>query len=346
MNLVKLNNDIAGKISSYLSDKGKSFCILTHVNPDGDAIGSALGLYGYLRSKGIDNVSVIVPNNYALFLHWMPFNDIVIVASEYQKLANDKISNADVVFCLDFNHPSRVDNISEVLTKSRAFKVLIDHHPQPESTFFDVVISNVDVSSTAELVAILIYSCENSFDIIDKDVASCLYAGIVTDTGSFSYSNRNTQTYLIVAELIDKGIDPVEIQRSIYDTFTEERMRLLGYCLSEKLTVLPNRKVAYISLTADELNRFNHKEGDTEGIVNYALSIGGIELAAFFMERDDVIKISFRSRRLIDVNKIARLHFYGGGHMNASGGKLKGSMQQAIALFEQLFSNQDINMYL
>jgi bifunctional oligoribonuclease and PAP phosphatase NrnA len=341
MNLTSIPKEVSNKVKDCLKDNKKRIAILTHVNPDGDAIGSALGLYGFLKLKGFQNVSVIVPNEYASFLHWMPYNEDVIIADKNLKTAGNLIFEAEIIFCLDFNQPDRIDHLSNYLINSKAVKILVDHHPQPDHKHFDIVLSDTEMSSTAELIFILINSIENNINFIDKKVAACLYAGIVTDTGSFSYSNRNPQTYIIVAALIEKGINPVEIQSNIYDTYSESRMRLLGYCLKDKLTILPNKKVAYISLTSEELRMFSHKEGDTEGIVNYALSVEGIDLAAFFMERDGIIKISLRSKRLIDVNKIARLHFNGGGHMNASGGKLELSMKEAIEMFEKLFSNEN-----
>ncbi|MFO8068105.1 MAG: bifunctional oligoribonuclease/PAP phosphatase NrnA [Bacteroidales bacterium] len=340
MNLPVLDNSIADKLGKLLSDNSKRIVILTHVNPDGDAIGSSLGLYGFFKLAGFNNTDVIVPNNYASFLKWMPYNDNVIIAENEPKSAHELISGADIIFCLDFNEASRIDNLKSDLVKSSAQKVLIDHHPQPATGHFNIIISDTDSSSTAELIYIVIDSINNTGLPLNKDIAACLYAGIVTDTGSFSYASNNYQTYLIVAELIAIGVDAAEIHNNIYDTYSEDRMRLLGYCLSEKLKVLPNKKVAHISLSAKELDRFNYREGDTEGIVNYALSIKGIELAAFFMETEDVIKISFRSKNDVDVNQIARNDFNGGGHMNASGGRINASLEEAIAKFELLFSNE------
>ncbi|MFW5793225.1 MAG: DHH family phosphoesterase [Bacteroidota bacterium] len=342
MNMPLLDNKIVEHLKNLIKDVNQRIVILTHVNPDGDAIGSALGLYGFLKLSGYNNISAIVPNNYASFLHWLPFNDEIIVASDNIDKSNSLIADADLIFCLDFNDVSRVDNLSAALEKSKAAKILIDHHPNPDTDFFDLVISDTSASSTAELIFIAINSINYNKFSLTKDIATCLYTGIVTDTGSFSYASNNYQTYLIVAELIFTGVNASQVHNFIYDTYSEDRMRLLGYCLSEKLVVLPNKKVAYISLNKEELKRFNHREGDTEGIVNYALSIKGISLAAFFMEINGITKISFRSKNSVDVNKIARMHFNGGGHMNASGGRMKSSLSEAVSLFEKLFSSENL----
>ncbi len=337
-----LNTKTSDLVKSYLQDKSKKVAIITHVNPDGDAIGSSLGLFEYLKNIGFLTVSPVVPNDYASFLKWMPGNREIINANDSTDSAEKVLLEADVIFCLDFNHPDRSGKLGEVFIKTKAIKVLIDHHPQPEESFFDLVISDTEVSSTAELLFILINSIDNDLSYINTNVATCLFAGILTDTGAFSYASNNPQTYIIAASLIEKGVNALDVNRKIYDTYSENRLRLLGYCLSDKLTVLPNKKVAYISLSKKELEKYGHKEGDTEGVVNYALSIEGIELAAFFMENNDEIKISLRSRHSIDVNKIARTHFNGGGHVNASGGRVKTGLKDAIAKFEKIFESDNI----
>ena len=338
MNLPLLKKELSNMLNAALRDFGKRIVLVTHVNPDGDAIGSALGFFGFLKELGFELVDLVVPNDYADFLKWMPGNENIFIASENQSQSDELIENADVLFCLDFNHPDRAHNLKHAINRSKALKIVIDHHPQPALEVFDIVVSDVSVSSTAELIFIVINSL-NKCEVINKNIATCLFAGIITDTGSFSYSNNNPQTYLIAAFLISRGVDALSVNRNIYDTYSEDRIRLLGYCLKDKLKVLPNRKVAYICLTMDELKLYNYREGDTEGIVNYALSIDGIQLAAFFMERDDIIKISFRSRRLIDVNVIARKYFNGGGHVNAAGGMLTTDMKDAVGKFEDLFTS-------
>lgn len=315
--------------------------IVTHTNPDGDAVGSSLGLYACLHAAGFRRSAVIVPNAYPAFLHWLPHNDKVLNATEDPEKAEGLIMQADLVFCLDFNGLSRTDKLEPVLRKTGGLKLLIDHHPQPEDEF-DLVISRTDVSSTAELVFEFIEKMGLA-GFLGKDAADCLYTGIVTDTGSFSYACNNPETYLITARLIRLGVDGERIHRLVYHTYSADRMRLLGFCLSEKLVVMPAQETAYISLTKAEMERFNHRTGDTEGVVNYALSIGNISLAALFTENEDHIKVSFRSSGQVNVNQLARMHFNGGGHRNAAGGKSFEDMEKTLARFEDLVRSDGLD---
>lgn len=325
------------KVTQLLSHKDQPIVIVTHTNPDGDALGSSLGLYGYLQAAGFERVHVITPNGYPSFLRWMPWQHHIIVAENEAVKAAELIAGASLLFCLDFNGMSRTNQLETPLRKAAATKILIDHHPQPEPDF-DILFSETRVSSTAELVYDFIAALGGE-KYIDKSVAECLYAGIVTDTGSFSYACNEPKTYEITARLIALGVDGEHLHRLIYDTYSVDRMRLLGFCLSEKLKVLPEKQAAHISLSKQDLKRFNHQEGDTEGVVNYAMSIENINLAALFIEKDDHIKISFRSAGKVDVNMLARRHFNGGGHRNASGGKSFASLEQTIMHFEQLLKN-------
>ena len=318
----------------YALPFSKSITIISHVNPDGDAIGSSLGLYHFLCQDGHENVSVVSPNSYPDFLSWMPGAEKIILASDQYELAIKAIDDADIIFCLDFNDPKRTDNLSEALIRSKGKKILIDHHLDPFNEF-DLIFSQTNVSSTAELVYEVI-SALGKINLLDYDVAQCLYAGIVTDTGSFSYACNSPRTYHIVAELISLGINGENIQRNIYDTYSEDRMRLLGFCLSERLRVFQDFYTAYIFLSHEDLQRFHFREGDTEGVVNYALSIKGIKVAAMFIQRDAQIKVSFRSEGDVNVNVLARRYFNGGGHKNASGGYCEASMEQTLAYFESL----------
>jgi len=321
-------------ISELISDKSKKIAIITHVNPDGDAIGSCLGLYKFLKCNSYNNVSVITPNDFPEFLKWMTVNDEVIIANKNNKIAEELITDADFLFCLDFNNPNRSDILEPLFYKSKAKKILIDHHPQPADVF-DFVISDIKSSSTAEIVFKFIR--DNKFRIfLNKDIASCLYAGIMTDTGSFSYGCNNPDTFAICSELIKTGINADNINRLVYNTFSENRTRLLGYCLNKKLTVLEDSNAAYISITKEELNRFKHRPGDTEGIVNYALSIRNINIAALFIEKSDHIKLSLRSTGNFNVNEFSRKHFNGGGHKNAAGGKYYDNMNNTIKFFESV----------
>jgi phosphoesterase RecJ-like protein len=318
--------------------QSSSIVIVTHTNPDGDAIGSSLGLYHFLRSFHPNaNVCVIVPNEFPSFLKWMPGVEDVMVFQSSEDASLKVLANADLCFCLDFNSLKRTDKLSTHLEVSNVFKILIDHHPQPENTF-DLMISCTQSSSTSELIYDLIHTMIGN-GALNKDVASCLYVGIMTDTGSFSYSCRRPDTYLAVAELIRQGIDSELIHRKVYDTYSENRMRLLGYCLSERLTVLKDFRTAYIYLTDDDLTRFDHQNGDTEGVVNYALSIEGIVLAVLFTQKEDRIRLSMRSKGEFSVNDLARKHFNGGGHKNASGGDSFSSMTETLAFFETILND-------
>lgn len=327
-----LNKEVITVISKLL-EVPKRITILTHVNPDGDALGSSLGLYNLLIQDK-HSVSVITPNSYPSFLAWMPNCSHVLIMEKDEKQATEAVRNAEIIFCLDFNDLNRVENIGEPYLESKAVKVLIDHHLQP-APFTDYTISVAETSSTSELV--YEFACElNKKHLINKDVAECLYVGITTDTGSFSYACNYVKTYLITAELFKLGVDGEHIHRLVYDTYSENRMRLLGYCLSEKLKVFHNYHTAYISLTRNELDKFNYQIGDTEGVVNYALSIEGITLAVLFMEREGYVKISMRSKGEISVNDLARKYYDGGGHHNAAGGNSELTIEDTLIKFENL----------
>jgi bifunctional oligoribonuclease and PAP phosphatase NrnA len=328
------------KVKQLLSEKDQPITIVTHTNPDGDALGSSLGLFGFFKLSGYSNVKVITPNGYPSFLWWMPWQQEIIIADKHPAISHAAIIGANLVFCLDFNGLNRVDGLESILRQTSAKKILIDHHPQPADEF-DILFSDTRVSSTAELVYEFIVALGGEKQI-DKRVAECLYAGIVTDTGSFSYACNEPRTYEITARLIALGVDGEHLHRLIYDTYSADRMRLLGYCLSEKLKVLPKEQAAYISLSAADLLRFNHQDGDTEGVVNYAMSIENINLAALFIEKEDHIKISFRSAGKVDVNRLARNHFNGGGHRNAAGGKSHLNLEDTTNLFEELLINDQV----
>lgn len=328
------------KVKQLLSEKDQPITIVTHTNPDGDALGSSLGLFGFFKLSGYSNVKVITPNGYPSFLLWMPWQQEIIIADKHPAISHAAIIGASLVFCLDFNGLNRVDGLENILRQTSAKKILIDHHPQPADEF-DILFSDTRVSSTAELVYEFIVALGGKKQI-EKRVAECLYAGIVTDTGSFSYACNEPRTYEITARLIALGVDGEHLHRLIYDTYSADRMRLLGYCLSEKLKVLPKEQAAYISLSAADLLRFNHQDGDTEGVVNYAMSIENINLAALFIEKEDHIKISFRSAGKVDVNRLARNHFNGGGHRNAAGGKSHLNLEDTTNLFEELLINDQV----
>lgn len=317
------------KVKALLS-KPKNIVIVTHWSPDGDAMGSSLGLYNYLIQKK-HKVQVITPNDYPSFLNWLPGNKKVIDFSVNAKAAVSKVEKADFIFCLDFNSLKRIDLLGQEIAKSLVSKMIIDHHLQPED-FADFLLHDIKASSTCELIYDFIELLGDKKKIT-KAVADCLYTGIMTDTGSFRYPSTTAKTHRVVAELIGAGAQNGEIHRWVYDNNTESRLKLLGHCLSEKLNVIDEYGAAYFSLGQADLEKFNYKKGDTEGIVNYPLSIKAVQFSAFFVERDGIIKISFRSKGKFDVNKFARNHFNGGGHANAAGGMSNLSLKETIAKF-------------
>lgn len=317
-----------------LLESKRKVLITTHHNPDGDAIGSSLGLYHYLCQTHPGDVSVMVPNAFPEFLGWMPGSNDILVFEKDRQQGKALLEEAEVIFCLDYNSFKRVISFQDELANAKAVKILIDHHPQPD-TGFDYTFSTVDTSSTAELVYDFIVDLQGG-PYMNKELAACIYAGIVTDTGSFSYLCNHGKTYRIVAQLMDTGIDGEKIHGYIYDTFSEDRLRLLGYALSEKLVVLPSYHTAYIFLSKNDFSIFKYQIGDTEGLVNYPLSIKGIRFSALFREQDKKIRISLRSKGNFSVNHFARNHFSGGGHRNAAGADSFLPLKETLAKFESL----------
>jgi len=320
------------KLKAFFSKKRK-IVIVTHWSPDGDAMGSSLGLYAFLKKLG-HTVNVITPNAYPSFLYWLPGNKSVLVFQEKTLMAKKTVAKADFIFCLDFNSLKRIDKLGDEVAKSKAEKMIIDHHLQPDD-FADYLYHDVKACSTAELIYQFIIDLGFK-KLLNKDIANCLYTGIMTDTGSFRFPSTTSKTHRIVAELIDAGANNSDVYNHVFDDNTADRIKLLGYCLAEKLNVFQEYRTAMISLSEDEQNQFNYQKGDTEGVVNYALSIRGIRFAAFFAERDGIIKTSFRSKGSFDVNKFARTNFEGGGHANAAGGMSNLSLDQAIDKFVAL----------
>lgn len=317
------------KVFKPLISKAKTISIITHWSPDGDAMGSSLGLYHFLRSLK-KNVKVIVPNDYPGFLAWLPGNNTVLNHQKDEKKTAALIAKSDIIFTLDFNSYGRIEKLGELVAKSTAVKVLIDHHQQPEN-FADYYFHDVLSCSTCELIHEFICGIAGK-KAIDKKIATCLYTGIMTDSGSFRFPSTTAKTHRIVADLIDAGADNDVIYNSVHDDYSKERLKLLGYSLN-KMEVLDDMHTAFISLSQSEQDQYNYQKGDTEGVVNYALSIRGIIFSAFFAERDGVVKISFRSKGKFDVNKFARTHFNGGGHKNAAGGKSDKTLDQTVLDF-------------
>jgi len=327
-----LNTKQVKEVKSLLN-KPKNIVIVTHWSPDGDAMGSSLGLYNYLIQKK-HKVTVITPNDYPSFLFWLAGNNKVIDFSKKTKSAKTAVAKADLIFCLDFNSLKRIDSLGVEVAKSNAIKFMIDHHLQPED-FAQYMLHDIKACSTCELIYDFIKLMGDK-KALNKNIANCLYTGIMTDTGSFRYPSTTSKTHRIIAELIDAGAENGDIHNRIYDGNTEGKIKLLGFSLSEKLTVMKDFKTAFFSLTAAELKKYNYQKGDTEGVVNYALSIEGIRFAAFFVERDGIIKTSFRSKGTFDVNLFARTHFTGGGHKNAAGGMSELTMEKTINKFVDL----------
>jgi len=311
----------------------KKVVIIPHVNPDGDAIGSAIGLNSILNNAGFESV-VIVLNDFPSYLSWLGSDGVPLIYEQSAGLCHEMIDQADAFFFLDFNDVKRLGKLEEYLGKNTKPIVLIDHHPDP-AIKTEYLFSDTNVSSTAELVFDFVDAL-GMLEYLDANGANALLAGIIADTGSFSHNASRPDTYRVVGELIKRGADKDRINESLYNDFSEKRMRLLGYCLSEKMEVFPTHKTALIWLSVNELKKFDFHPGDTEGFVNYPLSIKGIVFSAFFMEKHDHVKVSLRSKGSFATNDFCAAHFNGGGHRNASGGETKLSLKEALALFREL----------
>lgn len=315
----------------------KNIVIIGHRNPDGDAVGSTLALKHYLNKKG-HTVTVVMPNDYPDFLHWLPGSDTIYRFDWQNNQSQKAIQKSDIIFLLDFNTLHRVgSDMQNTLEKYPNDFVMIDHHQQPDDMKY--MYSDVSICSTSQMVYQFI-EMNSDLLLIDKDIATCLYTGIMTDTGSFRFRSTTSLTHRIIADLIDKGAQNDRIHNNVYDANSYNRLLLLGQALSN-LQILPEYNTAFITLTDEEKKRFDFQKGDTEGVVNYALSLKGIIFAAIFIEdkEQNIIKISFRSKGTFSVNKFARNHFNGGGHDNASGGRSELSMEETITNFSSLLQN-------
>ena len=314
----------------------KKIVITTHKGPDGDAIGSSLGLLHLLKQLGHE-VQIITPNEYAEFLHWLPGNSKIITYDKNEVKASKLTSEAELIFLLDFSHLSRLSTYADTIKNSNATKVMIDHHQDPDINIADIIFSDTSACSTAQMVFEVIEAMQmNKF--LNKEIAECLYVGIMTDTGSFKYASTTSKTHNIIAELINLGAKNDKIHDLIYDNSSATKIQLLGYCLNEKLRLYPESNAAIISLTKNELKTFKFKKGDTEGFVNYALAIKGIKFAIFIAEKDGMVKLSLRSKGEFKVNEIANKYFNGGGHINASGGISEVSVNETIIKVEKILN--------
>ncbi len=323
-------------ISKYTKELSKLFftsgniLIICHINPDGDSVGAQLALFHYFKSIGKD-VSLLSPNNLQEFLLWMDGAEQINIFIKDRKKCRQLIESADLIIMLDFNQSGRLGEAEELVLASKAKKLVIDHHLDPEN-FADLIISDPTKCSTSELIHEVICSV-NGGSFMTKPYAEALYVGIITDTGNFEHGSYSSKTFRIVADLLDTGIIKEKIINLIYNSFSSDRLRLQGFALNQRMVVLPELQTAYIYLSKEDLKEYNHMKGDTEGFVNMPLSIKGINFAVLFIEKENFIKLSFRSRGHFPSNEIASLYFSGGGHLNASGGEYTDTLDNTITYF-------------
>ena len=330
---MELSNEKISALRQMVETEPKNIVILSHTNPDGDALGSSLAWGEALRNKG-HKVTCIVPNRYPYYLEWMSGIEQIVIFKSDEQRAIEAAAEADMLFCLDFHSLSRLDEpLSKVIdSNSSAKRVLIDHHLNPAESF-DLMFSYPEASSTSYLVCNIIVALWGA-ESITATQAEVLYVGMMTDTGNFSFSNLTPALYRTLAILAETGINIPQIYNNVYNSFTEGRARLFGYTINRKMRLLRKGTVAYMSLTEDEMRRFWFQQGDSEGFVNYPLTIKKMRMSAIFIEHKDFIRISLRSRGAVDVNLFAGRYFEGGGHHNAAGGKSFVSMEETIARFE------------
>lgn len=314
----------------------QNIVIIPHKNPDGDAIGSTLALWHYLKN-GQHNAVIIAPNDYPEFLKWMSGENEIVKYDSQREQAETLLKNANVIFTLDFNDLSRIGDMERSVAASEATFVMIDHHQQP-SDYAKFMYSDTNMSSTCEMVYNFIAFLGDE-DSINSEMAACMYTGIMTDTGSFRFKSTTSKTHRIIANLIDKGAENAAIHNALYDTNSLSRIHLLG-CALKNLVVLEAFNTVYITISKEELQRYDFKKGDTEGFVNYGLSLKGIKFAVIFIEnlQEPYVKMSLRSKGNFSVNEFARSHFNGGGHTNAAGGRSDNSMQDTIAKFTKILT--------
>ena len=324
------------KIKSFkeLLEVPKEVVITTHYKPDADALGSSLGLASYLEKKG-HHVHIISPSDYPEFLNWMKGeNKVINFEAGNEKKSAQLVKKAEIIFCLDFNCLYRINELGDMVGESEGVKVLIDHHLEPEQ-FADYEFWSTKAAATAELVYQLIVDLGDR-DLIDQNIAENLYAGIMTDTGQFKHPITTKNVHLVTADLIELGADIAKVGRYIYDNNSLDRLKFTGYALNNKLKVINDLRTAYFWISAEDLKRYNSKTGDTEGLVNYALSLKGVVFSAVIIERPDTIRISLRSKGDFSVNDFAKEHFSGGGHPNAAGGISELSLDKTVEKFERI----------
>jgi len=306
--------------------------IVTHRNPDGDAIGSSVGLSLFLQRNG-HNTKVIAPSEYPDFLAWMPQTDDILIHDNEPEDVERAINRATIIFCLDFNSLDRIDKTGELVAASRCPKVMIDHHLFPEP-FADYVLSETSASSTCELVYDFIHLMDMAEEL-DQVIGECLFTGILTDTGSFKYSN-SPKLFRTVANLLEIGVDDLRLQDLIFNSMDEKQLRILGHCLYNRMEILPEFQTGIITLTKEDYAYFDIQRGDTEGVVNFLLKLRNVKLAAFIHEQPKIVKLSLRSKGDIDVQEMAKRHFRGGGHKNAAGGASFHSLAVTVRRFKEI----------
>ena len=327
--------DLITKVKKAI-DKVDKIVIVAHIGPDGDAMGSSLALWHYLMTIDKEPV-VIVPNPFPEFLSWMPGSKLVLDYDNSKEIADELIASAELIFTLDFNTASRMGKMADAILKAPADKILVDHHLHPD-TFAKVRVSYPEISSTSELIFRLICRM-GDFSMINLACAECIYTGMMTDTGGFTYNSNNQEVYFIIAELIKIGIDKDDIYRKVFNTYSVDRLRLMGFCLYHKMKVYPENRAALITLTEKELSEFNYINGDSEGFVNIPLSIAGVDFSVFMREDSEQIKISLRSQGTVPANKVAADLFNGGGHLNAAGGESKLTLEETVKKFEDALAD-------
>ena len=325
---------LQGEENLQLLTKPTRIAITTHHKPDGDALGSSLGLYHWLK-KNNHEVSIVVSSDFPTFLDWMPGRQDVISYPENPELAVKLIEEAAIIFCLDYSALSRTNILEPIIAAASGQKWMIDHHLDPED-FADLMYWDSNAAATAQLIYTFIAERCQSADQIDADIATCLYAGIMTDTGSFRFRSTTSAVHHIIASLIDAGARNWEIHEQIYNSSTERRLKFLGYCLLNCLEVILEYNTALFAISKEDLAQFQISTGDTEGLVNYALSIKGIRLAALFVDRTELIKLSLRSIGEIPCNEICKKYFNGGGHLNASGGSSSEELSSVVNKFKSI----------
>ncbi len=306
--------------------------ITTHHKPDGDAMGSSLGLYHYLKNAGIDS-QVVTPTDYAEFLHWLPGNDTVIVYEEETKRSKALIDDAAYLFCLDFNALGRINEMGDYIQHSDAKLIMIDHHQDPHDFDHERFVE-IGASSTCELIYKYIQTHLDA-SLMTKEMGECIYTGLITDTGSFRFGSTTSSTIRTAADLMDLGVVPDRIYRSLFDQNRLERLQLLGYFLANKIELIEDGKVALAHMTVEELKKFNVITGDTEGFVNYGLGIKGVQMSALIIDREYLVKMSFRSADVFPCNEFSAEFFNGGGHKNAAGGASKDTLENTLAKFKE-----------